>query len=55
MVVSGLPVRNQNEHVRQIAQMSLSVLERVSRFTIRHQPEIPLRTRIGIHTGISFG
>ena len=54
MVVSGLPVRNKNEHVRQIAQMSLNILEHVRKFTIRHQPETPLRARIGIHTGISL-
>ena len=52
MVVSGLPVRNENEHVRQIARMSLSILEQVQRFTIRHQPETPLQARIGIHSGL---
>ena len=51
MVVSGLPVRNHNEHAREIARMSLSILEQVAQFIIRHQPEIPLQARIGIHSG----
>ena len=51
MVVSGLPVRNGKEHVRHIARMSLRILEQVQEFTIRHQPETPLRARIGIHSG----
>ena len=51
MVVSGLPVRNGNEHVRQIARMSIRILEQVQQFTIRHQPDTPLRARIGIHSG----
>ncbi|XP_060064288.1 atrial natriuretic peptide receptor 1-like [Ylistrum balloti] len=51
MVVSGLPVRNGSEHVRQIARMSLSILENVSKFKIRHKPDAILRARIGIHSG----
>ena len=46
MVVSGLPVRNGNEHARQIARMSLSILVQVRQFTIRHRPETPLKVRI---------
>ena len=52
MVVSGLPVRNGNEHARHIARMSLRILAQVNQFTIRHLPEIPLRVRIGIHSGV---
>ena len=52
MVVSGLPVRNGNEHARQIAQMSLKILDQVQQFIIRHQPETPLRARIGINSGL---
>ncbi|XP_069121985.1 atrial natriuretic peptide receptor 1-like [Argopecten irradians] len=51
MVVSGLPVRNGTEHVRQIARMSLSILENVVKFKIRHKPDAILRARIGIHSG----
>ena len=52
MVVSGLPVRNGNEHARQIARMSLSILTQVRQFTIRHKPDTLLKVRIGIHTGM---
>ena len=51
MVVSGLPVRNHNEHAREIARMSLSILEQVAQFIIRHQPAVPLQARLGFHSG----
>ena len=46
-------MRNGDEHVRQIARMSLTILEKVQQFTIRHMPETPLKARIGIHSGAS--
>ena len=52
MVTSGLPIRNGYEHARQIARMSLKIVEEVQQFIIRHQPDTPLRVRIGIHSGI---
>jgi hypothetical protein len=56
MVASGLPVRNGNNHAREIARMSLAVLVQVQSFKIRHMPEAILRARIGLHTGRSpFG
>ncbi|XP_056646356.1 atrial natriuretic peptide receptor 2 isoform X1 [Diorhabda sublineata] len=51
MVVSGLPKRNGNCHAREIARMSLALLNDVRKFQIRHIPNEPLRLRIGIHTG----
>ncbi|XP_059405769.1 atrial natriuretic peptide receptor 2-like [Carassius carassius] len=51
MVVSGLPVRNGKLHAREIASMSLALLEQVKTFKIRHIPNDQLRLRIGIHTG----
>jgi len=51
MVVSGLPVENGNIHAREIARMSLMILEKVQVFKIRHMPETPLKIRIGMHTG----
>lgn len=54
MVVSGLPVRNENEHVRQISLMSLKILEQVKQFVIQHQPDTHLRARIGIHSGTRY-
>ena len=52
MVVSGLPVRNGNNHAREIARMSLRLLERVKTFRIRHRPSDKLKLRIGLHTGM---
>ncbi|KAH9498564.1 Nitrogen permease reactivator protein, partial [Bulinus truncatus] len=51
MVVSGLPQRNGNLHVVNIAKMSISVLENIKEFKIRHLPEERLQIRIGLHSG----
>ncbi|KAJ8311507.1 hypothetical protein KUTeg_010862 [Tegillarca granosa] len=51
MVVSGLPERNGNLHAREIARMSLALLNAVLSFKIRHRPNEQLKLRIGIHTG----
>ena len=54
MVVSGLPVRNHIEHAREIARMSLSILEHVERFIIRHVPDTSLKARVGVHSGTNL-
>ncbi|KAL8602399.1 Nitrogen permease regulator 2 [Nucella lapillus] len=51
MVVSGLPVKNGKRHAREIARMSLALLNGVKSFKIRHRPEEQLKLRIGLHTG----
>ena len=51
MVVSGLPIRNGNLHAREIARMSIALLNAVLSFKIRHKPNDQLKLRIGIHTG----
>ncbi|KAK1154732.1 atrial natriuretic peptide receptor 1-like [Acipenser oxyrinchus oxyrinchus] len=51
MVVSGLPVRNGKLHGREIARMSLALLDAVRTFKIRHRPDQQLKLRIGIHSG----
>ncbi|XP_052264971.1 atrial natriuretic peptide receptor 1-like isoform X4 [Dreissena polymorpha] len=51
MVVSGLPVRNGNLHAREIARMSIALLNAVLSFRIRHKPNDQLKLRIGIHSG----
>ncbi|KAL9911404.1 speract receptor isoform 1-T8 [Glossina fuscipes fuscipes] len=51
MVVSGLPIRNNDIHAAEIASMSLHLLNAVSEFKIRHRPDNKLLLRIGIHTG----
>lgn len=50
MVVSGLPQRN-DTHAREIARMSLALLNNVFTFKIPHRPNDRLKLRIGIHTG----
>ncbi|PVD18902.1 hypothetical protein C0Q70_21460 [Pomacea canaliculata] len=51
MVVSGLPIRNGNRHAGEISTMALDLLSQCGHFTIRHMPAVPLRLRIGLHTG----
>lgn len=51
MVVSGLPVRNGNVHAREIARLSLALLDAVRTFSIKHRPNEQLRLRIGLHSG----
>uniref|UniRef100_A0AAY4DC21 Guanylate cyclase n=1 Tax=Denticeps clupeoides TaxID=299321 RepID=A0AAY4DC21_9TELE len=51
MVASGLPKRNGNKHAAEIANMSLNILSSVGSFQMRHMPEVPVRIRIGIHSG----
>ena len=51
MCVSGLPVRNGSKHAGEIASMALDLLSQCGQFTIRHMPEVPMRLRIGLHSG----
>ncbi|XP_071034347.1 guanylate cyclase 32E isoform X3 [Parasteatoda tepidariorum] len=51
MVVSGLPIKNGDNHAAEIASMALHLLEAVKKFIIRHRPEDTLMLRIGIHSG----
>ncbi|VDP25473.1 unnamed protein product [Schistosoma curassoni] len=51
MVVSGLPIRNGQLHAGEIATMALDLLSECGTFVIRHMPDVPLRLRIGLHSG----
>lgn len=51
MVVSGLPTRNGLLHAREIARLSLNLLNETMSFKIRHRPKQQLKLRIGIHSG----
>ncbi|XP_065065708.1 uncharacterized protein LOC135691687 [Rhopilema esculentum] len=51
MVASGLPIRNGQQHAKEIALMSLNILSEVKDFTIRHKPGYKLNLRVGVHTG----
>ena len=52
MVASGLPIRNGNIHVREIAKMSLDMIQAVGTVLgIGHRSTSPVELRCGIHTG----
>ncbi|CAJ0927551.1 unnamed protein product, partial [Mesorhabditis belari] len=51
LCVSGLPYRNGIQHVREIAEMSLSFLTVVQAFRIPHLPSETINLRIGMHSG----
>ncbi|XP_016077884.1 PREDICTED: retinal guanylyl cyclase 1, partial [Miniopterus natalensis] len=51
MVASGLPQRNGQRHAAEIANMALDILSAVGSFHMRHMPEVPVRIRIGLHSG----
>ena len=51
MVVSGLPIRNGDDHAKEIALMSLALLEKVGSFRIQHRPDHQLQLRAGVHSG----
>ncbi|XP_072361836.1 retinal guanylyl cyclase 2-like [Scyliorhinus torazame] len=53
MVASGLPTKNGNRHAAEIANMSLDILSAVGTFKMRHMPDVPVRIRIGLHSGPS--
>ncbi|VDK26718.1 unnamed protein product [Taenia asiatica] len=51
MVASGLPVRDAHRHAGEVATMALGLLSVRGTFTIKHLLEVPLRLRIGLHSG----
>ncbi|CAD5218742.1 unnamed protein product [Bursaphelenchus okinawaensis] len=51
LVVSGLPVRNGNKHVKEIANLSLAFMNGVAVFRIPHLPHEKVQLRIGFHSG----
>ncbi|CAG2179283.1 unnamed protein product [Oppiella nova] len=51
MVVSGLPIRNEDRHASEIASMALNLLDEIKNFKIRHMPNEKFMMRIGVHSG----
>ena len=47
MIVSGLPEKNGNQHVKEIAGVALDILNSVLTFKIPHRPDRQLQLRIG--------
>ena len=50
-VVSGVPKRNGNQHVAEIATMALHIVSEMAKFEIPNHPEIAINLRVGIHSG----
>jgi atrial natriuretic peptide receptor A len=55
MVASGCPIRNGDDHGKEIARMAIDVRKEISGFKIRHMPHTKLKIRIGVHTGPCVG
>ena len=51
MVVSGLPIRNGEQHAAEVASMSLHLLDAIRSFKIHYRPSEVLKLRIGLHSG----
>ncbi|XP_060074457.1 atrial natriuretic peptide receptor 1-like [Ylistrum balloti] len=51
MIVSGLPEKNGNKHVTEMASVSIALLNEVRKFQIPHKPNVHLEIRIGLHSG----
>lgn len=51
MVASGLPKPNGQRHAAEIANMSLDILSSVGSFKMKHLPSVPIRIRMGLHSG----
>jgi len=52
LVASGLPTRNGDRHALEIANFSLQILRFVEGYKIPGYPDIQIRIRVGIHTGL---
>ena len=51
MVSSGLPVRNGNKHAKEIASMSLQLINGISSFSVPHRLSEKVEVRVGINSG----
>lgn len=51
IVASGLPLRNEGNHVLEISRAALELREKLANFRIPHRPDRRLEMRVGIHSG----
>ncbi|XP_043196546.1 atrial natriuretic peptide receptor 2-like [Amphibalanus amphitrite] len=51
MCASGLPHKNGDRHVTEVADLALELLTTSRRFEVPHLPDHPLQIRLGINTG----
>lgn len=54
MVASGLPNRNGDYHVQEIAKLSLELRNALTKMMIPHQQNETIRLRIGFNSGNIF-
>jgi len=47
MLVSGLPVRNDDRHAVEIANCAMELLSGIANFKVPHKPDYTLQLRIG--------
>lgn len=50
-VVSGVPRRNGNAHVKEIADMSIDFQRAVKTLRMSHLPDQQIQMRVGVHSG----
>lgn len=55
MFFVGVPNRNGQKHVTQIAMMALDLLHHVTHLDVPHQPGMRMQLRSGIHSGKESG
>ena len=51
MVASGLPVRNEDGHAVEIAELSLEIRSTICDMSVPHLPDHALQIRIGLNSG----
>ena len=51
MVASGIPCRNGDKHVEEIAKLSIDLLSSIGQMEIPHLSSKTLQLRIGFNTG----
>ncbi|KJH42826.1 adenylate/guanylate cyclase catalytic domain protein [Dictyocaulus viviparus] len=54
LCASGVPVRNGNEHAKEVAEMSFELLRDIKEFRIPHLPNERVNIRVGLHTGFDL-
>ncbi|EDO34544.1 predicted protein, partial [Nematostella vectensis] len=50
-LVSGLPVRNGIRHAGEVVTRALDIPSLMTHFKVRHQPQMKLQLRVGLHSG----
>lgn len=51
VVASGLPDRNEFNHIVEIGAMAIHLISKSVSITVPHMPEKIIQTRIGLHSG----